>query len=196
MTLSLGSGTLGQWLCAHRVFLLKPNREGLRPVESSSSGHCCQRYWAPCTFTHKVPSAQLSITLHWSCWTHRKLWAQWRFHWTNKLRSASRWTPSHDPRFISGKAGLFACTSLGCTSSPDSPWRDRHLMPWHEAGQSDLKIKGHLMVRQRITVCMDVRQKPVHGVEQKGFRSSADLCQPLAMFHRGERQSKRQRPYQ
>ncbi len=33
-----------------------------------------------------------------------------------------------------------------------------------------LKIIGHLMVHQSITVCRDVRQKPVHSVEQKGFR--------------------------
>lgn len=33
-----------------------------------------------------------------------------------------------------------------------------------------LKIIGHLMVHQSITVCRDVRQKPVHSVEQKGFQ--------------------------
>lgn len=33
-----------------------------------------------------------------------------------------------------------------------------------------LKIIGHLMVRQSITVCWDVRQMPVHGVEQRGFQ--------------------------
>lgn len=34
-----------------------------------------------------------------------------------------------------------------------------------------LKIIGHLMVRRSITVYRDVRQKPVHSVEQKGFQS-------------------------
>lgn len=33
-----------------------------------------------------------------------------------------------------------------------------------------VRIIGHLMVHQSITVCRDVRQKPVHSVEQKGFR--------------------------
>lgn len=32
-----------------------------------------------------------------------------------------------------------------------------------------LKIIGHLMWHQSITVCRDVRPKPVHSVEQKGF---------------------------
>lgn len=36
-----------------------------------------------------------------------------------------------------------------------------------------LKIIGHLMVHQSITVCRDVSRKPVHSVEQKGFRISA-----------------------
>lgn len=31
------------------------------------------------------------------------------------------------------------------------------------------KITGHLMKHQSITVSRDVRQKPVHAVEQKGF---------------------------
>lgn len=75
---------------------------------------------------------------------------------------------------ISGKASLFVCATAGefpqihalsllslKRQTTDALALGRPII---------LEIIGHLMVHQSITVCGDVRRRPVHSVEQKGFQ--------------------------
>lgn len=171
--------------------MCQPGISPILTVDSAGLGHYDIKayFWALGAFIKRY-----SVTLHWSCWTHSQLPA---LASTWFLPNPTNWgqPPGGHPAMIHApsveKASLFACMSLGKShrlkSSLYCPWRDRHLIPWHLAGQSDLKIIGHLMVHRSITVYRDVRQKPVHSVEQKGFQICGwSLPAPCKVPHKGE----------
>lgn len=112
----------------------------------------CGKCWSGplpllCNYSIKTHfySAGLSITLHSSLISTEP----------NKLRPATWWTRSHDPRSISGKASSFVCTSPG-NSRRRARRRSHELSSFSLKTQTPdalalgrpiiLKIIGHLTV--------------------------------------------------
>lgn len=154
-----------------------------RPVESASLGlcHCYTTTVLKLTFVHFYSKGWISLTFH-----HLTLFASEptvnyqhcqvrNFHWTRQnwgqlpgghpamIHALSVERPACSFARLRGKFPQLSLFSLKRQTPDALP------LGWSII----LKIIGHLMVHQSITVCRDVSRKPVHSVEQKGFRISA-----------------------